>query len=150
MLAFIKLCFTLSMIPKCISNLNHCVDSVQTLSNRQISRNLIIYVHKKVLCQCAKLQIRVGVIIVHKVPFYFIVFYNYKMYRIDIVKLFNIFMFCFSSLTLLWSVRLHSVAHLYNVCVCVGFSPGYPILIGCYKSCHIRIIDDIIVSCQQV
>ena len=42
------------------------------------------------------------------------------------------------------TVRLHSVAHL-----SVGFSPGYPVLIGCYKSCDVRIIDDIIVSCQQ-
>ena len=54
----------------------------------------------------------------------------------------------FSSLTLLRSVRLLSVAHLYNVGLS-DISRGYPVLIGCYKSCDIRIIDDIIVSCQQ-
>ena len=50
----------------------------------------------------------------------------------------------FSSSTLLWSVGLHSVAHL-SVCIMyVCISPRYPIIIGCDKSCDIRMIEILI------
>ena len=48
----------------------------------------------------------------------------------------------FSSLTLLRSVRLLSVAHL-SVCLS-DFSRGYPVLIGCNKSCDIKSIEKLI------